>query len=83
MGPGAGGIFDVGVDTDWGEWRRTISFRPRKSITGEWIFGWINKRGKYVHKHAKPGKPYRIHKVRIHEWATNKELFTAILKGTK
>lgn len=76
LSPTAGELFHM--NNKWSEWRRTISFWPRKSISGKIIIGQINKRSKNSFKgtRALGGR-----KIRIHEFATNKELFTVKLKG--
>lgn len=60
----------------WSKWRRTISFWPRRSINGKLIFGrihtsWRNDWGIGVVDGPK----------HIWRYATDKELFTAKLKG--
>lgn len=61
----------------WTTWRKTTSVWPRSSINGKLIFGQINKR-------SRPDwPPVEGNQLapRIKEFATDKELFEARLKG--
>ncbi len=59
--------------TVWTKWHKTVSIWPRKSISGNIIFGYINKRGRtYNGPHGN---------LRCREFATDKEVFTSRLKG--
>lgn len=66
---------------NWTQWRRTISIWPRMSINNKIIFGWINKRSREDMLPVN-GDIYIRHP-RIIEFATDKELFTAKLRGRK
>ena len=77
-----GSIFKMKVKDEtlinpWSEWRKTTSLLPRKSISGKWIFGRINKRGRNIW----PDNVMHGRATRKREFATNKELFASILKG--
>jgi len=68
-------------EPEWGEWRTTSSFIPRKSIDGSLIFGFMMKRGRTMHKmksHSRGGvmTPYRQR-----QYATKKQVFEMKLKG--
>ena len=81
-----GSIFSLNVKDQtnpWGEWRKTTSFWPRKSVNGKWIFGFINKRGRWDYStEAISGGNYpNGQRTRIREFATNKELFERRLRG--
>jgi hypothetical protein len=60
---------------EWTVWRKTTSVWPRSSINGNIIFGRINKRSRMGT--LSPGG----HHPHITEFATNKELFEAKLRG--
>lgn len=60
--------------TSWTNWCKIINLWPRKSITGKMILGRINTRWKTYH-----GPNGNFHGQ--YEYATNKELFLAKLKG--
>ncbi len=60
--------------TSWGNWCKTMSLWPKKSITGKMILGRVNKRWKTYH-----GPHGNLHDQ--YQYATNKELFLAKLKG--
>lgn len=62
--------------TSWTNWCKTISLWPKRSITGKTILGRINKRRKTYHGYGVHGE---FHGTK--EYATNKELFMAKLKG--
>ena len=68
----------VNARTEWTDWRKTTSLWPRKSISGKIIIGQINKRSKNSFKGS---RHIGGRKIRIREFATNKELFEAKLKG--
>ena len=68
----------VNARTEWTDWRKTTSLWPRKSISGKIIIGQINKRSKNSFQGS---RHIGGHKIRIREFATDKELFTAKLKG--
>lgn len=74
-------IFNMSDEHYWTQWRRTISIWPRRSINNKIIFGWINKRSR---EDMRPGwGEMYILRPNIIEFATDKELFTAKLKGRK
>jgi len=76
-----GSIFSLNIEDSiinpWSEWRRTTSLWPRESITGKWIVGRINKRGRNVWG----GGGMQGKATRKRQFATNKELFALKLKG--
>lgn len=59
----------------WTEWRKTTSMWPRSSINGNIIFGRINKRSRMGALSPEGHHPC------FNEFATDKELFEAKLKG--
>lgn len=69
----------------WSNWRKTTSIWPRRSIDGKIIFGRINKRDRTSWEgNSNPNTSgIAFNKIRIHEFATDKELFKAKLEGRK
>lgn len=72
---------------EWSEWRKTWSFIPRKSISGKWIIGRINKRSSTQHRmrikfHFFGIDSYeQMVREHVREFAMSKELFEHKLKG--
>ena len=66
---------------EWTEWRHTIIFWPQRSINNKIIIGWINKRSRDGMRSYNEGLPLRDSRIR--EFATNKELVIAKLRGRK
>ena len=65
----------------WDPWRRTTSLIPRKSISGRWIVGRIQKRGKTVRRMTPTKGGGAMRNKRMHEFATDKQLFEWKLKN--
>ena len=74
LSPGVGELVSMNKEF---KWSRTFSFRPRRSVTGKIIVGWIHKRVR-VDWGDRAG-PYGP--TIVHEFITDKELFAARLKG--
>ena len=71
--------FNMRFEFDWTQWRPTISIWPRRSINNKIIFGWINKRSR-ENRRLFQGEFWQP-PMRIEEFATDKELFIAKLRG--
>jgi len=69
------------IDPDWDPWHRVTSLIPRKSISGRWIIGRIQKRGKTIRRLTPTKGGSAMLRSRIHEFATDKELFEWKLKN--
>lgn len=84
MTKGTGNILQIINNIDeWSEWCSIFSLLPRQSINGKWIFGRINKCGRWQLHRRFIDSGDRYDRIREHKWATTKELFTAKLKGTE
>jgi len=68
------------VKSNWSEWSKKFSFWPRRSITGKLIIGPISTAWRNVRlRHSDSDE---VEESREYKWISNKELFTARLKGT-
>lgn len=74
-------IFNIRYEYDWTKWRPTISIWPRRSINNKIIFGWINKRSREDGRPVNGDLSFRYPSIK--EFATDKELFIAKLRGRK
>lgn len=59
----------------WTSWKKAFVLMPSKSITGKWVWGYLNKRQYII-----PNGGFRMSWVDKTEYATDREKFISELK---